>query len=258
MSRILTQGSIINNCIAENYSTNLVIYGLIITPRCDLAHDGKVNSVHYLPIVDFDDWFCCDGISYLWNKWTVKNKEKFIQMCNEYKVPSGLQDYLLYEKIAEKVIVDKSKRLSFINKAKLLFNDDVKKRDFENHYHKSDTQKRLIDNLIKDDLPAYYLIDDWENGRGRPKVVLLRDLKRISYETSQKICKGLNFSDLNKTYDELKYTSDYDVLYQVCTEVNSPFIEHILQRFSHNFCRIGVDDRDSTTAVLLSERLKDI
>lgn len=81
MVRTLTQGSIINNCIADNYAEGLDVYGLIITPRCDLAHEGKVNTVHYLPIVDFDDWLCCDGEAYLLNKWAVKNKYKFEQLC---------------------------------------------------------------------------------------------------------------------------------------------------------------------------------
>ena len=45
----IDQGSIINNCIAEDYPHSAV-WGCIITPRCDLAHHGKVSTVHYLPI----------------------------------------------------------------------------------------------------------------------------------------------------------------------------------------------------------------
>ena len=39
----LTQGSVITNCVAEGYSGSKV-WGVIITPKCDLAHEGKVSK----------------------------------------------------------------------------------------------------------------------------------------------------------------------------------------------------------------------
>ena len=52
----MTQGSIINGCVADSFP-NEEVYGLIITPRCDVCHEGKVDSVHYLPVVPFERWF---------------------------------------------------------------------------------------------------------------------------------------------------------------------------------------------------------
>lgn len=258
MVRNLTQGSIINNCLADNYSTKLDVYGLIITPRCDLAHEGKVNTVHYLPIVDFDDWLCCDGEEYLLNRWTINLKDKFEQLCQKHNVPSDLVESKLYVKIANEIFTDKSQRKSFIEKVDSLFcSDKQRQKAFEDYYHKTDTQNALIKNLLNDKLPAYYLIDDWDAARAKPKIILLRELKRISYETSQKISKGMNSTEIKRSYDELKHTSLHSELYQVCAEVDSPFIEHIMQRFSHNFCRIGVDDRDVISSyLLLSEQMK--
>ena len=40
----MTQGSIINGCVADAFPGEEV-FGLIITPRCDISHDGKVDSV---------------------------------------------------------------------------------------------------------------------------------------------------------------------------------------------------------------------
>lgn len=48
----LSQGSIINGCVAEAFS-NEEVFGLIITPRCDLSHNGKVSTVHYVPVIPF-------------------------------------------------------------------------------------------------------------------------------------------------------------------------------------------------------------
>ena len=42
----LTQGSIINGCIAELLPGEEV-FGCVITPRCALSHDGKIETVHY-------------------------------------------------------------------------------------------------------------------------------------------------------------------------------------------------------------------
>ena len=46
----LTQGSIVNCCTAEEYEGREV-WGCIITPRCDLARNMKVPTIHYLSIV---------------------------------------------------------------------------------------------------------------------------------------------------------------------------------------------------------------
>lgn len=52
------QGGVINGCIAENYKGK--VYGMIMAPRCDIGNEGKVSTVHYLPIVSFVDWVKVD------------------------------------------------------------------------------------------------------------------------------------------------------------------------------------------------------
>ena len=86
----------------------------------------------------------------------------------------------------------------------LFCSDKQRHKAFEDYCHKEDTRNTLISNLLKDELPAYYLIDDWDTARATPKIILLRELKRISYETSQKISKGMYASDINMAIDELK------------------------------------------------------
>ena len=257
MVRALTQGSIINNCLADSYSKKLNVYGLIITPRCDLAHEGKVSTIHYLPIVEFEDWICCDGEDYLYSRWSSNVKDKFYKACDKYQMPNDLADFSLYEIMAKRLIADKSQLNGFLEKADLFFCSSTRHKAFSDYIHSSKTHDTLLKNLIEDKLPAYYLIEDWEVARAKPKIVLLRELKRISYETGQKISVGMNASEMNRSYDELKYTSINSELYHICAEVNSPFIEHIMQKFTHNFCRIGVDDRDfDSTFSLLSDQIK--
>lgn len=35
--------------------------------------------------------------------------------------------------------------------------------------------------------------------------------------------------------------------FKIVAELNSPFIEHVLQSYSYNFTRIGVEDMDETS-----------
>ena len=55
---------------------------------------------------------------------------------------------------------------------------------------------------------------------------------------------GMEKGSVVSGYDELNLNIPDTDLYHVCAEVRSPFIEHIMQRFSYNFCRVGVDDRN--------------
>lgn len=239
----VTQGSIINHCIADNYQGKEV-YGMIITPRCDLGHQGKVNTVHYLPIVDFEDWIKVDGEDYFYNKWSQKKSKKFKDKCQDLSFPDNIQKQELYVKMADKKISDKGRRDSFKKMVANYFNINRNSTDFANYKMKSDTKKSLVDNLVEDKLPAYYLIEDWEPQKKRLFVILLRDLKRISINTVKLLNTKVVKSQINPMSDDLDIDHIENDFFQVCSLIASPFVEHIMQHFSHNFCRIGVEDRD--------------
>src|ERR1700753_971110 len=54
----LEQGSIFSSAYSVDYP-NSEVYGIIITPRCDISND-KVSTLHYLPVVRFSDWIKID------------------------------------------------------------------------------------------------------------------------------------------------------------------------------------------------------
>lgn len=239
--RHLTQGSIINNCVAHHY--NCDVWGLIITPRCDLSHDDKVDDVHYLPVVNFTDFFDVDGKKYLYRKSHEKLYGKFKKQCLKYNFPIKGVDEDAYIKMAQQKISNKSDRNSFIDCVKNLFSCEKGDEGFNNHINSENEKRNLVQNLLEDKLPFFYLIEDWEPQRKKAKVILLRELKRISYSTAQKIGNGIEKGALNAE-DELDLNIRNNDLYQVCTEIRSPYMEHIMQRFSYNFCRVGVNDRN--------------
>ena len=54
-------------------------------------------------------------------------------------------------------------------------------------------------------------------------------------------------AELDLKYNDLFLTNDPNNFFWVQAEINSPFIEHIMQAFVYNFSRIGVDDRPGKT-----------
>ena len=43
LEKVVTQGTIINHCIAEKYCCD--VWGVIVTPRCDIAHTMRFPSL---------------------------------------------------------------------------------------------------------------------------------------------------------------------------------------------------------------------
>ena len=242
----INQGSIINHCLANAYPDSASVYGLVITARCDIAHDCKVNWVHYLPIVNYGDWLKRDAQDYWFNKWSEKRIKKFQQECQKHRFPDNLDKLSLYQTMATNRIHNKNDRDNFLESATIRFNLSKTHSNFLDYIKKQDTKSSIIDNLLRDDLPDYYLLEDWKVSRNEPKIILLREMKRISIQTARLYSSGFGATDIDKNTDELRIASADEELYRVCAEITSPFIEHIIQRFSHIFCRIGVDDRDES------------
>lgn len=137
-------------------------------------------------------------------------------------------------------------RNKFMESAAIRFDLSKTHSNYLDYTKKQDTKSSIIDNLLRDDLPDYYLLEDWEISRNEPKIILLREMKRISIQTARLFSTGFGAESINKNTDELRIVGEEEELYRVCAEITSPFIEHIIQRFSHIFCRIGVDDRDES------------
>lgn len=251
MPREVTQGSIINCCLASQYPDKHV-YGIVITPRCDLAHEGKVDYVHYLPIVDFKDWYLIDGLNYLYSKWYSKKKEKFLSLCKCYSIPNSIEGVDKYEKMAS-CITDKNQRDNYLNVVKLYFEASSDSKEFLEYAKGNKAKDMIIENLLRDSLSAFYLIEDWEKDSHAYKIILLRELRRISFDSAVLIGKGMNCSQINKKMDELNFD---DETCFIQSQVTSPLVEHIMQRFSYNFCRVGVADRNKNE--ITSQLMKEI
>lgn len=246
----IQQGSIIDCCIAETFE-NCKVFGLIITPRCDIAN-AKVSTVHYLPIISFPDWA---------NIHLKKLCEREIKSAIEKKLKSilskGKLDISLLETISANSII------SLITEKQLLKGNDLNNfietyKDYQtikqNISDKTIHLKYLLDfikskitDLINNRLASHYLIEDWID-KDEVKIVCLRDVRRISFDIASEIPNGVYINDLTSDVlhkNDLTATgTNSDDLILIHAQIKSPFIEHILQAFIHNFGRIGVDRVD--------------
>lgn len=251
IKKVVTQGTIINNCVAEKYHCD--VYGVVVTPRCDLEHSGKVTHVHYLPIVPLDDWYKIDGLHYLWTRACERCKRKINETCKKYGFPmSNLKEKQL-RALCDTIIEQKDKN-SFKSAIDSYY--ELLKTDPLDYQPNGDEKGKLVANLHKGDIPAFMLIEDWGK-EDNYRVVLLRDLKRIEYNVAVSMANGIEEKSIvNKWRNDLAYSVNHDTIYSMEAEIISPFIEQLMERFSYNFCRIGVEDMDENVEDILKSIIK--
>lgn len=264
----MTQGSIINGCVADAFPGEEV-YGLIITPRCDVSHNGKVDSVHYLPVVPFERWFeviAKPKIKEIWKK------SIYGELNNQFKsakiganvMDAGFSYDDLLKICNEKVKTDSSK-----NKIKNLLNLYFDKEEDNFDYYllegerKDEKKNELTKYLFKlegNNIAPFYLLEAWHDyGQEKHLVVLLREVHRIQFPIAMNIKSGISESmmtGVDMKYNDLFLKNDPKNFFWVQAEISSPFIEHIMQAFVYNFSRIGVDDRPGKTINYLFNSVK--
>lgn len=126
-----------------------------------------------------------------------------------------------------------------------------------------DKKHELFKYLLRlegNNIPPYYLLESWlDFGIDKHLVVMLRDVHRVQFSTAMRIKEGVfesEFTELDLKYNDLFLHNDPKNFFWVQAEINSPFIEHIMQAFVYNFNRIGVDDRPGKTIDYLFNSVK--
>lgn len=240
----LTQGSIISGIYNEKYHCNK-IYGCIITPRCDLAHGIKVPTIHYLPIIDLQDWLFLEGRTLI----IKRSKKQLLNKLHSFLpekyyskniFASGLSNSELRDLINDsKDIREKESALSYFD-AYVSENQDAYKFACDK---KIDND--IIKDLYEDKIPAYYLIEPWNDNR--LKIILLREIGQLTKDIALQYKHGFIESEIPKEtliLNNLCITDKRDFVFEIEAQILSPIMEHIMQRFAYNFTRIGVSDRD--------------
>ena len=240
----ITQGSIFNGAKSRFYPDFKSIYGIIISPRCDIEQK-KTPLYYFLPAVKMDDWMKVDFPPLYISALEKDVKNSLRNILKEDKESETIL-YKLKAAEVERIIRKHHPQLSPKIKEKL----DVLK-SIEAYYQggsletiiskdKSSVRKNIIDELIKHKNAGFYFIENkHENGF----VIRMREISRITHDTLFKLASGIEgqLTPEELSENDLRQLEENEI-YMPLYVVRSPFIEHIMQHFLQLFNRIGVED----------------
>lgn len=242
-SQKVTQGTILRYVYSSLYPPEET-FGLIITARCDLANQSKgVQYVHYLPIVPLQSWVNKEVKQEL-----LRNvfSEKYKSLDKEFE-KAGLSLQASFEIDTNEFVIKTLKpklpkqvtnyqELCVIKKAA---ESETVENDFTK-YIKNKLEEK-IKNIINNAEIAYHYIPwvDESKEYGEDFICLLREIHSIKFEIAMQAMDGISAQDFfsNAT------TFARDEIVWAVSEICSPDIEHIMQRFGNLFTRVGVMTR---------------
>lgn len=252
----LDQGLIFNGATALNYE-NRNVFGLIISPRCDIEHK-KNDEIYYLPLVSISDWLGVDGKIIFCEKCKENYLMKLKHDLEKQGVSSAILKNNLYNldnliEVLQKIDINKQKisdwvsQVEVLKKITQLENNSLSKEEAKQLYELEKKQiKSILKELVENRKKEFYLLDPFDSflqETNRYHVVLNREIKKIQYCYAEKIPTGFYKDEIPDTkikFNDLNYK--YDDIITSLSILKSPYIEHLIQHFLTNFGRIGVTD----------------
>lgn len=250
--KTLSQGSIFNCAYSENYPHEEIL-GLVISARCDIANQKKIRFYNYIPTIPFKQWRERE----IWRLLKEQVYNSIDNSINELIVKSNFSAENLivygYDRILEKIKSESRLKQKEIDR---LVDLKTKINLLENHQEykliagkfQKDLTK-IVDDIIKNKTSDYFFIDNLE-GYG-PLIVNLREIKELNIDIARSLPSGIEL-DKNTSYQGLNPNSK-NKLCSIVGQLKSPYIELLMQRFSNNFIRIGVDDPHKLLLTLTME-----
>lgn len=248
----IEQGNIINFCYSEKYKDKDV-FGIIITPRCDIEN-SKVPTLHYLPIVNFADWLIVDLWEILRGRLQKEINGTLANILNSLKLSPSILQFISSAAILDMVDNNTIYPIKKVEQLKELFllKEKVESQSLDNETkisiikHKSKLTKNILTELRDNKLKEFYLLEDWDINNHDYKIILTREIGSISLDICKKIAKGCWGGDIKKddiTNNSFGKVNDESFLEAYAT-LNSPIVEHLVQHFFLNFGRIGIEDHE--------------
>ena len=244
----LQQGSIFSGAKADGFEGQKA-YGLIVTPRCDIAK-CKVPTVHYLPIVRLEDWKK--------NILTIQSQKdrletslkNLLPLLQKHAIPSHIIDakYKLSDDDLQKSIPNQKVLNAVIDKLKNHWN--LQNLDYC-YSTLSDWSKygSRIAELVDGKAERFLLLEDWK-GRREYFVICLTEIYHLTFNDARKLKNGIMVRDINFENNDFFQCEDPLKLYAIEAQLSSPYIEYVTQRLSNAFFRIGIDDWENRNSII--------
>lgn len=256
----MTQGTIFSCAVAGDY-VGCPTYGLIVTARCDVAHD-KARVLNYLPVVSLDDWLHRDGRIILSERLLSDAKgamEKALKAAGfspvilETEAPTAVLNTLFPAGGDKKLRANFQKGCTrFTLSSQCLKSAPSEKLCLELAREAPGLRDAVISELVHHKLAGFYFLPAIEpKGPDLGFVVLAREIQMIPRDLAIAVADGLeaalyeNMCNSTPAFqNKLSITMD-DFAYPV-GQLQSPQLEHLLQTFAFLFGRIGLPDPDKS------------
>ncbi len=257
------QGTVIFGLRSLKYPT-MHCYGVIITARCDIANE-KVAKLYYLTAVDAKEWLCTNTAYQQAYKDTINSKVRVfteltekISLNGDLLLRMSIEDAELIldsEDIKKKQKEDCKTKLHEIMEYRDAETNDLKRRTLI----KNDKKPALkyLENIGRGDVTHYcYLPQESYLNNGQKSKVIIVDFQEINYITIEEAKKietpGIDYELLlfyddaeRERYKSLFWLEDNNDFVAIEGAIQSPWREHLMQRFSFAFTRVGIDGATS-------------
>lgn len=235
-----TQGSIFKylKCISGDR-----LLGVVITARCDIAL-RKSRSVLCLPVYELSDWMDKFGKAEIFRQSEKQVSTQLGDILRRYTLsPRSLSVYGLGQ--VQRVLT--AKGISEKDQEKVLsLSDFLLHRDGGSSIKcVAEARKKLFDELVgnrKADVHFFERVYPNEPAKGY--VVDLSEPVCIRLDALEDIAKGLEYQTYQRERDGKYFGLDVDegCAGEFVATINPPYVEHLLQRFSHLYSRIGTEN----------------
>lgn len=254
----ITQGSIFNGAKSRCYPEVRSLYGIIISPRCDIEQ-RKAPQYYYLPVITMQDWIQVDF-------------PPIYVAALEKDVKNGLKNVLkefgesntILDKFSPKEVERVIKKHQHQPKKKVKEKLDIWKA-IDSYKHggafkditsqdTSNVKKNIFDELITHKNPNFYFIEHKNEGGF---LLRMREINRLTPEMMKKLSQGID-GQLSKNEleeNDLRQLEEGEIFMPLYV-VKSPFMEHIMQHFMQQFNKIGIEDVPGTFTDKFTDLLK--
>lgn len=258
---IIDQGTILYGFRSEKYP-EICCYAIIISASCDIANH-KIPKYYYLTAVDAKQWFCTKvGYEQVYNHYIQNLKSGLKTALQTCQLNVDLICELLPDQVStifNAVEMNRKQRRKLDESyAKFhRFSDPGMDYDKRKALIAAE-QKCVLDYLGRvskgEILHYYYLPNDTYLEHGTKADGLIVDLQEIGYLSVDDVKKiatpgidylcvqqnGQLYEDRDRLSKQFWLRNENDFV-DVEGAVDSPWREHLMQRFSNGFIRIGVD-----------------
>ncbi len=254
----MTQGTIFTCAVSGDY-VGCPTYGLILTARCDIAHD-KARVLNYLPVVSLDHWLHRDGRIILSErllsdaKGTMERALKtagFSAAILETEAPTAVLNTLFPVGGDKKLRANFEKGCSrFVLASQCLKSAPSEKLCLDLAREAPGLRDAVLSDLVHHKLVGYYFLPAIEpKGPDPGFVVLVREIQMIPRELATAVADGLEAALYGSLCESTpafqnKLSIPVDDLAYPVGQILSPQLEHLLQAFAFLFGRIGLPDPD--------------